>query len=74
MAGTTDRSSGPFAVSVEPGDHLCAFYLGRQERDDVVLDDLRAELQAGHTCVGILDSEEPAALVDGLDHGIDARP
>ena len=44
MAGTAEHSSGRSAVTVEPGDHLCALYLGQQERDDVVLPYLRAEL------------------------------
>ena len=73
MAGTTSHSLGMPGVSVEPGDHLCAFYMGQQERDDVVLPYLRAGLHAGDKCLGIVDSNEPAAVMNDVGDGIDVR-
>ena len=73
MAGTTSHSLGMPGVSVEPGDHLCAFYMGQQERDDVVLPYLRAGLHAGDKCLGIVDSNEPATVMNDVGDGFDVR-
>jgi hypothetical protein len=43
-------------VNLIPGDHLCAVYLGQQERDDILLPYLREGLRAGDKCIAIVDS------------------
>jgi hypothetical protein len=73
MAGTTSRSLGMPGVHVEPGDHLCGLYMGQQERDDVLLPYLRAGLHAGDKCLGIVDSNDPASLMNDIGDGIDVR-
>jgi hypothetical protein len=73
MAGTTSRSLGMPGVSVEPGDRLCGFYMGQQERDDVLLPYLRAGLHAGDKCLGIVDSNAPASVMNDLGDGIDVH-
>jgi hypothetical protein len=47
---------GLAGVDLAPGDHLCAIYLGQQERDDIVLPYIRAGLRDGDKCVCIIDS------------------
>lgn len=46
---------GPVAtlggLRLEPYDHLCAFYRGRGERDDLMYSHLREGLSAGHVCL-----------------------
>jgi hypothetical protein len=43
-------------VLVEPGDHICAMYLGQDERDAIIGPWLRAGLRAGDKVVCIIDS------------------
>ena len=47
---------GLAGIDLAPGDHLCAIYVGQQERDDIVLPYLRAGLRAGDKCICIIDS------------------
>jgi hypothetical protein len=58
-------------VAVAPGDHLCAFYLGDRERDELLLPYLRAGLHEGDKCLGIVDSNDPSTLANELGGGID---
>ncbi|HEY8799965.1 MAG TPA: MEDS domain-containing protein [Candidatus Limnocylindrales bacterium] len=50
------RDFGLAGVDLVPGDHICAMYLGRAERDNIVLPYLRAGLRAGDKCLCIIDS------------------
>jgi hypothetical protein len=54
---------GLAGVDLTPGDHICAMYLGQNERDDVVLPYLRTGLRAGDKCVCIIDSSALGELV-----------
>ncbi|MGZ4803077.1 MAG: MEDS domain-containing protein [Acidimicrobiia bacterium] len=56
---------------VEPGDHICAFYLGERERDGVLLPFLRTGLHAGEKCLCIVDTTEPADLVSSIGSEVD---
>jgi hypothetical protein len=62
-------------VSIASGDHLCAFYFGRAERDAVMLPFLRAGLRAGDRCLCVVDSPEIpdvlASIDEDADDGID---
>jgi hypothetical protein len=49
-------------LELMPGDHLCAIFVGQQERDDIVVPYVRAGLRAGDKCICIVD-ETP---LDGL--------
>jgi DcmR-like sensory protein len=58
-------------LSVAPGDHVCAFYFGVEERDAVLLPYLRAGLQAGDTCICVVDATEPQAVLDKIGDDVD---
>jgi hypothetical protein len=58
---------------VEPGDHICAFYMGERERDDVLLPFLRTGLHAGEKCLCIVDTTEPADLVSSISSELDVE-
>ena len=42
-------------VTVSPGDHICAFYRGAEQRDEVLVPFLREALIAGDKCICVLD-------------------
>src|ERR1700694_5795029 len=42
-------------LRVDQGDHICAFYQGPAERNDVLMPFLRAGLSAGDKCICIVD-------------------
>jgi len=54
-------------VGLEAGDHLCAIYVGSEERDNVLLPYLRAGLEGGHKCVGVVDAVDPNTLLARLE-------
>lgn len=56
-------------LQVAPGDHVCAFYHGRAERDDVLLPFLRAGLTAGDKCICVLDASDLDAVVGDVGEG-----
>jgi hypothetical protein len=60
-------------IEVEPGDHICAMYFGRRQRDTLLSSYLRAGLLRGDKCVAIVDSADPAGLVDRMDDQLDTR-
>jgi MEDS: MEthanogen/methylotroph, DcmR Sensory domain len=57
---------GLAGVDLSPGDHLCAMYLGQEERDNIVLPYLRAGLRAGDKCLCIIDSSPLGDLLAGI--------
>jgi MEDS: MEthanogen/methylotroph, DcmR Sensory domain len=66
-------------VQVAQGDHVCAFYHGVAERDDVLLPFLRTGLAAGEKCIYVVDERNPDAVVGDLrdalrDGPTDTRP
>jgi hypothetical protein len=50
------RESGLPGVDLFPGDHVCAMFFGRRERDDIVVPYLEAGLRAGDKCICIVDA------------------
>jgi MEDS: MEthanogen/methylotroph, DcmR Sensory domain len=52
---TTSMSMGLPGVSLAPGDHICAFYRGSAERDDILVPYLREGLRAGDKCICVTD-------------------
>ncbi len=66
---TTEIGVPGFAI--EPGDHICAFYLGAAERDDVLLPFLNTGLHAGDKCVCIVDTTQPADVISSLSDSVD---
>ena len=63
-------------VEVLPGDHVCAFYPTKSERDEILLPYLTAGLEAGHKCLGLLDREDAieTAVRLGVPPGAEAGP
>jgi hypothetical protein len=57
--------------AIEPGDHICAFYLGAAERDEVLLPFLTTGLHAGDKCLCIVDTTPPADVISGLRDDVD---
>jgi hypothetical protein len=67
----TAQAFGIPGVSVQPGDHVCAFHRGPSERDEVLLPYLRAGLHAGQKCICIVDAIDPSVLLTRIGDGID---
>jgi hypothetical protein len=70
-AVTETAEYGIPGLGVGPGDHVCAFYFGVEERDQVLLPYLRAGLVAGDTCICVVDATEPDAVLEKIGGGID---
>jgi hypothetical protein len=45
-------------VEIRPGDHICCFYSGADERDRVMVDYLTAGVRHGDKCIGLVDSTD----------------
>jgi len=54
-------------VSVDPGSHICAFYAGDSERDEVLVPFLQEALRAGDWCVCLVDRVEASTILQTLD-------
>jgi hypothetical protein len=54
------------ALQLSPGDHVCVFCRGPDERDQLLLPFLADGLAAGHKCLTIVDTTPPQAIVDAL--------
>ena len=67
---TTTPSVSP-GITIEAGDHICAFYRGSNQRDDVLLPFLRDGLIAGHKCISVLDGCELSDVSTPLSIDID---
>jgi hypothetical protein len=61
-------------VQVAEGDHVCAFYHGLAERDDVLLPFLRAGLAAGEKCIYVIDERNPDAVAGSLRDVLRGEP
>lgn len=58
-------------VNAQPGDHICAFYRGRDGRDELLLPFLRSGIELGDKCIAVLDQVEPGAVRSGLHDDCD---
>ena len=56
-------------ITLGPGDHVCGFYYGEEERDAMLLPFLRGAMDSGDKCVAVVDSVRPADVMErlGLD-------
>jgi hypothetical protein len=55
---TASVVTGIPGVHMHLGDHICAFYRGREERDEVLVPYLRSGLEHGDPCVCVLDGTD----------------
>jgi hypothetical protein len=58
--------TGPPGISIDVGDHICAFYRGEAERDQVLIPYLTEGLAAGDRCICVLDRSQPDEFVGRL--------
>jgi hypothetical protein len=58
-------------VGIEPGDHICAVYVGQEERQDIIAPYLRAGLAAGDKCICVVDVAEHDDVRRGVGTGVD---
>ncbi|AGB22261.1 hypothetical protein Mycsm_01882 [Mycobacterium sp. JS623] len=65
---TTDTATvGVMGVSLAPGDHVCAFYPGAAERNEILIPYLREGLDAGDKCICIVsDATAPDGELDSV--------
>jgi hypothetical protein len=54
------------ALQLGRGDHVCVFCRGSDERDQLLVPFLSDGLQAGHKCLAVLDTSQPAVVLDAL--------
>jgi hypothetical protein len=54
-------------LQLHPGDHVCAFYRGSGDRDEVLMPYLRTGITSGDKCICIVDSATTARQVKLLD-------
>ncbi|RNM12203.1 MEDS domain-containing protein [Nocardioides pocheonensis] len=53
-------------LELSPGDHVCAFYPTKVERDEILLPYLVEGMHAGAKCIAVLDADDGADIVDEL--------
>jgi hypothetical protein len=61
----------PSGLQVSPGDHVCAFYPGLSDRDEILIPYLSEGLHDDHKCVCIVDATDPKVLLDSLGAEVD---
>jgi hypothetical protein len=59
-------------LQARPGDHICAFYRGREERDRLLVPYLREGLRSGDVCICITGRTDRRRLERSLLDGADA--
>lgn len=53
-------------LRVTEGDHICAFYRGPEERDEILIPYLQAGLRTGDKCICVVDAVEPREVLAAL--------
>jgi hypothetical protein len=53
-------------VPLRPGDHVCGLFFGWFDRDELMSPFVRAGLDAGDSCIVVVDRSDPVPLVDDL--------
>jgi MEDS: MEthanogen/methylotroph, DcmR Sensory domain len=61
-------------LAVEPGSHLCAFYGGDVERDEIMMPVLLDGMKARDRCICLVDRADPGSIVGALEAEPSARP
>jgi len=73
---TDSVALGINGLSIPPGTHICAFFRGVSERDEIMVPFLREGLRAGSKCMCIIDDEVEgvrAALGPDAGFSVDAE-
>ncbi|MGH3825146.1 MAG: MEDS domain-containing protein [Pseudonocardiaceae bacterium] len=53
-------------LRIAEGDHICAFYRGSDERDEILIPYLQAGLRTGDKCICVVDAVEPREVLAAL--------
>ncbi len=53
------------------GDHICAFYRGPGERDEILIPYLQAGLETGDKCICVVDAADPREVLAALGSAAD---
>jgi hypothetical protein len=71
---TTDRvTKDRPGVAITPGDHICAFYRGAAQRDDVLVPFLRDGILAGDKCICVMDDPDTERVLAPLSETLDVE-
>ena len=70
---TAPITMGHPGLALSPGDHICAFYRGTGQRDDVLLPFLADGLAAGDRCICVLDSDDLEQVTRPLSLTLDVE-
>ena len=60
-------------VTITPGDHICAFYRGPQQRDSVLVPFLREGILAGDKCICVMDDPDTEPVLGPLSMELDVE-
>jgi MEDS: MEthanogen/methylotroph, DcmR Sensory domain len=70
---TDSVALGVNGLSIPPGSHICAFFRGVSERDEIMIPFLREGLSAGNKCMCIIDDDvDGVRTALGVDAGVPA--
>jgi hypothetical protein len=72
---TTNRpvTTGRPGVAITPGDHVCAFYRGPAQRDEILVPFLRDGIQAGDKCICVMDDPDTQRVLTPLAQSVDVE-
>ncbi len=71
---TAPIDMGRPGLTLAPGDHICAFFRGSAQRDDVLLPYLRQGILAGDKCICVMDDPDLEQVIKplSLELGVEA--
>lgn len=70
---TAPISMGRPGLALTPGDHICAFYRGTAQRDEVLLPFLGEGIVDGHRCICVLDDHDLEQVTKPLSLTLDVE-
>ncbi|MGH3903580.1 MAG: MEDS domain-containing protein [Pseudonocardiaceae bacterium] len=70
---TASMTIGLPGVTLSPGDHICAFYRGSAQRNEVLVPYLREGLLAGDKCLCVMDDPDVDQVVGLLAEHVDVE-
>jgi hypothetical protein len=60
-------------VTITPGDHICAFYRGQEQRDALLVPFLREGMLAGDKCICVMDDPDTGRVLNPLAAELDVE-
>ncbi len=60
-------------MTIASGDHICAFFRGADQQDDILLPFLRDGLVAGHKCIAVMDDPDVEQITNPLSLVLDVE-